>query len=207
MNSAANKDLNYYMNLHYTVVLRDDDEGDVVATIQELPGCMAHGNDASEAWQRIHDVQKVWIEECLESGDPIPEPEPAEELPSGKWVQRVPRSLHKRLADRARKEGVSLNQLVATLLSQGLEARAWTDYVAVSMSSLHPAEPHGWGLVWYAGINWEGDWYRKMQGRYYGTGEILTQLEHVRKLIPSHHESTDDYDPKKGYTPSEADAR
>ena|SRR5258708_2100398 len=72
MNKIAKRDLNYYMGLHYTVLLREDDEGDVVATVQELPGCMAHGKDAREAWRNIREVQRAWIEDCLESGHPIP---------------------------------------------------------------------------------------------------------------------------------------
>jgi antitoxin HicB len=120
MNKIAKRDLNYYLGLHYTVLLREDDEGDVVATIQELQGCMAHGKDAGEAWRNIRKVQRAWIEECLESGDPIPVPEDDEILPSGKWVQRVPRTIHKKLVERARDERVSLNQLVSTMVAAAL---------------------------------------------------------------------------------------
>src|SRR5205807_8065423 len=104
MNKIAKRDLNYYMGLPYTVLLREDDEGDIVATVQELPGCMAHGKDAREAWRNIREVQRAWIEDCLESGDSIPVPEEEEVLPSGKWVQRVPRTIHKKLVERARDE-------------------------------------------------------------------------------------------------------
>ena len=43
-----------------------------------------------------------------------------DDLPSGKWVQRVPRSLHKRLVEVAKKEGVSLNSLVQTYLGMAV---------------------------------------------------------------------------------------
>src|SRR4030042_3075706 len=39
---------------------------------------------------------------------------------SGKWVQRVPKSLHAKLAAKAEKEGVSLNTLVVSLIAEGL---------------------------------------------------------------------------------------
>ena len=39
---------------------------------------------------------------------------------SGKWVQRVPKSIHLRLVNRAREEGVSLNTLVIMMLSESL---------------------------------------------------------------------------------------
>ena len=42
---------------------------------------------------------------------------------SGRFVQRIPRSLHMRLARRAESEGVSLNQLATTLLAEGLAKR------------------------------------------------------------------------------------
>ncbi|HXT04816.1 MAG TPA: toxin-antitoxin system HicB family antitoxin, partial [Casimicrobiaceae bacterium] len=37
---------------------------------------------------------------------------------SGKFVVRVPRSVHARLARKAKQEGVSLNQLVSSVLSR-----------------------------------------------------------------------------------------
>jgi antitoxin HicB len=112
------------MNLPYTTALRLDDEGDFIARIQELPGCSAHGKDRVEALANLQIVQRAWIEECLESNQPIPEPEPEEDLPSGKWVQRVPRTLHKKLSELAKREEVSLNQLVTSMLSSAVTARS-----------------------------------------------------------------------------------
>ena len=45
---------------------------------------------------------------------------PAPKTYSGQFVQRIPKTLHMRLAKRAASEGVSLNQLAAMLLTQGL---------------------------------------------------------------------------------------
>ena len=39
---------------------------------------------------------------------------------NGQFVQRIPKSLHQRLATRAAAQGVSLNQLAATYLAHGL---------------------------------------------------------------------------------------
>lgn len=112
------KDLAYYFSLPYTTILRRDDEGDVIARIEELQGCVAHGKDEAEALRNLADMKQLWIEDCLEAGEEIPEPEEEEPLPSGKWLQRVPRSLHRQLTQMAKKEGVSLNQLVTSMLSQ-----------------------------------------------------------------------------------------
>ena len=42
---------------------------------------------------------------------------------SGKWVQRVPRSDHARLFGKAKEEGVSLNTLVVSMISEELGKR------------------------------------------------------------------------------------
>jgi antitoxin HicB len=121
----AAKDIDYYMSLPYTFILRrDDEDGDIVVEIKELPGCMAHGQDANEALEIIKGFQRAWIERSIESGRPVPEPKEEEEMPSGKWVQRVPRSLHLQLTKMARAEEVSLNQLVTSMLSEQVSARS-----------------------------------------------------------------------------------
>src|SRR5258708_39582721 len=93
----TDKDVIYYLSLPYTIRMRPDNEGDYVAAIEELPGCIAHGSTTEEALESLREAQQLWIEDCLESGQPVPEPEAEEVLPSGKWVQRTPRSVHKRL--------------------------------------------------------------------------------------------------------------
>jgi antitoxin HicB len=42
---------------------------------------------------------------------------------SGKFVARVPKSVHAKLVARAKAEGVSLNTLVLTFLAEGLGRR------------------------------------------------------------------------------------
>ena len=106
--AEVNKDVVYYLSLAYPITLRPDEDGDYVATISELPGCMAHGPDANDALANLREVQELWIEERLTSGQEVPEPESEPELPSGKWLQRVPRTLHQRLTEKAKREDVSL---------------------------------------------------------------------------------------------------
>lgn len=123
----------HYVALPYTVVLRPDEEGDVVARIAELPGCAAHGKTQAAALENLQEAQRLWIQDAIEAGDTVPTPETeAESLPSGKWVQRVPRSLHQRLAQMAKKENVSLNQLVTSMLSESVAGRT-----AVQLAAQH----------------------------------------------------------------------
>jgi antitoxin HicB len=117
------KNLQYYLELPYTVIMRRDEEGDFVARIDELPGCAAHGSTPQEAFEALEEAKELWITDCLESGDPVPEPVTEEALPSGKWVQRVSRTLHQKLVSLAKREHVSLNQLVASILAEAVGVR------------------------------------------------------------------------------------
>jgi len=126
MNINKTKDLAYYEALPYTVIVRKDEDGDFVARINELPGCLAHGSTEASAVENVHSMQRLWIEDALAQGDAIPEPEHESEMPSGKWVQRVPRKLHKDLVVMAERENVSLNQLVTSMLAEALTARTCT---------------------------------------------------------------------------------
>ena len=96
--------------------------GGYLASAVELPGCVATGDTESEALAELRDAIRSWIRTAHEFGDDVPLP--ASKHPySGKFVVRVPVSLHRSLALRASVEGVSLNQLVSTLLSSGIAAR------------------------------------------------------------------------------------
>lgn len=117
------RNLDYYLALPYTTLLRRDEAGDVIARVDELPGCTAHGKNEQEALANLASMKRLWLEDSIEAGDAIPEPAVEEELPSGKWVQRVPRSLHRKLARMAKDDGVSLNQLVTSMLSENLGIR------------------------------------------------------------------------------------
>jgi len=56
----------------------------------------------------IRDAMRAWIEVALEDGESVPEPRSLDDF-SGKFVVRVPRSLHQDLVEAAQHEGVSLN--------------------------------------------------------------------------------------------------
>jgi antitoxin HicB len=120
MTNEAMRDLEYYRKLSYGIALRKDEDGDWVARVEELPGCIAHGETPAQALENLEEVKVAWIEDAIEVGDAIPGPKVDEKLPSGKWLQRVPRSVHKALTQMAEEEGVSLNQLVTTVLAESL---------------------------------------------------------------------------------------
>jgi hypothetical protein len=67
----------------------------------------------------IREAMQLWLEVALEEGIPIPEPRPEEDY-SGKFVVRVPRSLHRELVEHAEREGVSLNQYINVVLARAV---------------------------------------------------------------------------------------
>src|SRR5580704_15799651 len=98
-------DLEKFRELPYTILLRRDDDGDFVARIEELPGCSAHGKTRQEALENLDQAKELWIQDCLDNGDAVPLPAKEEPLPSGKWLQRVPRKLHRKLQVLSKQEG------------------------------------------------------------------------------------------------------
>ena len=109
-----------YMKLPYTIkVTYDSDEENPGwgAQVAELPGCMTQADSFEELGEMVKDAMRGWLEVALEMGQAIPEPVLEEEY-SGKFVVRLPRSLHRQLVESAEREGVSLNQLVNVALAQ-----------------------------------------------------------------------------------------
>lgn len=112
------KDIEYYLHLPYRVELYEDDvEGGYTIAIPELPGCLSCGETVDEAMENIRDAKKAWLSAALEGGIAIPEPARTEDY-SGQFKLRLPKSLHKKLAERAKREGISLNQYCVYLLSE-----------------------------------------------------------------------------------------
>jgi len=103
--------------------LTEDEGGGWLVEFPDLPGCMADGETPEEAIREAEDAVRSWKGAMTEAERPIPSPSPDLAAYSGKWVLRTPRSLHKRLTERARTEGVSLNTLAVSLLSEGIGMR------------------------------------------------------------------------------------
>jgi len=104
--------------------LSDDEGGGYLVEFPDLPGCMSDGETVEEAVANGQDAKASWIAAMTEAERPIPPPtlEPTEPY-SGKWQLRAPKSLHRKLTERAKREGVSLNTLAVALLAEGLGAK------------------------------------------------------------------------------------
>ncbi|HHV56321.1 MAG TPA: type II toxin-antitoxin system HicB family antitoxin [Firmicutes bacterium] len=108
----SEKDIEYYLALPYKVVLHPAQEGGYVAEIPDLPGCLTQGETIEEAINMIQDAKICWLRSALEDGVEIPEPGQTLDEYSGRLNIRIPKSLHRTLAERARQERVSLNQYI-----------------------------------------------------------------------------------------------
>ena len=113
------KDVNYYMNLPYNYIIQPikDESGEYFyAKILEFDGCQSTGETFDEAYEGIREAMRGWIETKLDNGFKIPLPVGYENF-SGKFVIRIPKSLHYKLSIEAEQEGVSLNQYALYKLS------------------------------------------------------------------------------------------
>ncbi len=108
--------LEYYLSLQYPVTVYPDADGGYVAEIKDLPGCLTQGETLEETMTNINEARELWLETVYENGDKIPLPSTDDNY-SGKLLLRMPKTLHRHLADAADKEGVSLNQYIVFLLS------------------------------------------------------------------------------------------
>ena len=108
----------HYKRLEYPVELVRDEDA-YVARNPDLPGCVSFGDSPNEAIESLREVRDLWIEGQLASGNAIPEPSTPERF-SGKFVLRIPKTLHRMADSQARREGVSLNTYITSVLASGL---------------------------------------------------------------------------------------
>lgn len=132
-NSTMRKDLDFYLNLRYPVIIHADPDGGFVAEIEELPGCMTQGETSEEVFEAIEDARRGWIEVAYDDGQDIPLPRDIAAY-SGKILVRIPKSLHRTLAHAAKQEGVSLNQYITSLLAAGVGRETIKKQLTASLS-------------------------------------------------------------------------
>lgn len=106
--------------------LTAEEGGGYLIEFPDLPGCMSDGETPEEAIANGKDAVDEWIDACEKLGRPIPAPSipNIEGNYNGKVLQRFPKTMHARLAARAKQEGVSLNQLILSLVAEGMGRRS-----------------------------------------------------------------------------------
>lgn len=99
--------------------LSAEEGGGYLVSFPDFADCVSDGATVEEAIENGRVALEETIAALRDAGYSVPEPTAAATA-SGKFVARVPKSVHAKLSSRAKAEGVSLNTLVVSLLSEGL---------------------------------------------------------------------------------------
>jgi antitoxin HicB len=96
--------------------------GGFLISYPDFSECISDGETVEEAIANGREALAGMIATLESLGHPVPAPNSGG-VASGKFVARVPKSLHAQLTTRAKVEGVSLNALVLAFLAEGLGRR------------------------------------------------------------------------------------
>ena len=99
--------------------LTQEEGGGFLVSFTDFAECLSDGETIEEAIENGRDALKSTIAALKSKKLTVPAPNSGG-VASGKFVARVPKTVHAQLATRARAEGVSLNALVLTFIAQGL---------------------------------------------------------------------------------------
>lgn len=99
--------------------LNTEEGGGFLISYTDFSECISDGETVEEALKNGKDALKATIAALKAKDVTIPAPNSGG-VASGKFVARVPKTVHAQLTTRAKAEGVSLNALVLTFIAQGL---------------------------------------------------------------------------------------
>ena len=105
------------MNKHAVSIKWSDEDNGFIASIPGIKALSAFGATREEALSELKIAAGAYFEALEEAGKPLPHPEKIISY-SGQLRLRMPKSLHSALSIEAEREGVSLNTLIVTLLSE-----------------------------------------------------------------------------------------
>ncbi len=113
-------DIRDYLKLPYTRIIQEvnDESGHYFyGRILEIEGCKSTADSLEALNEDLNEALEGCIELLLEEGLEIPLPLTVDEY-SGRFLLRLPKSLHQRLTIEAEREGVSINQLAIYKLAR-----------------------------------------------------------------------------------------
>ena len=96
-----------------------EEGGGFLISYPDFSECISDGETVEEALSNGKDALKSTIATLKSRNLSVPAPNSGG-VASGKFIARVPKTVHAQLTTRAKAEGVSLNSLVLTFIAQGL---------------------------------------------------------------------------------------
>jgi antitoxin HicB len=95
-----------------------------IARAPAFEALATHGDTQEAAIRELHVAGEAMVEVMKETGRAIPEPDADVADFAGKVALRIPRSMHARVARVAQLDDVSVNQLLVSIIAEGLGRRA-----------------------------------------------------------------------------------
>ena len=102
--------------------LSKEEGGGYMISFADFSECISDGETIAKAIENGMDALQETIAALESLNMPVPKPDSGG-THSGKFIQRVPKSIHSRLIMRAKQEGVSMNSLVTSMLAESLGKR------------------------------------------------------------------------------------
>jgi RNA polymerase sigma-B factor len=119
-----------YLDLPYHIEVRFEHDGDRswwTGTVEELPDCVSRGGTPDEALARLRSAMESWLGSALEEHREVPLPNKggsrqegaskSAHSHSGRFLVRMPASLHEQLAGEAERAHISLNRFITDALA------------------------------------------------------------------------------------------
>ncbi len=177
------KTLEYYKNLEYTERIDPDPEGGFVASIPDLPGCLAYGETKIKALNSLKHSKDLWLESVYKSHGEAPEPRPLQQY-SGKFLLRVPKYLHQRLDESAQEESTSLNQYIVSLLSERDTLNRVTQVLQKSITQKSASVATA-SASWDRSASWDQWLLYKSQSIKTLQGALVEETAYAAEVAPS----------------------
>ena len=114
-----NKDYRFEVYTDYS-----SGEMEYVVRFYDFPNIIGSGCSVQDAFIEAQENLDFYLEYCKDKGKVIPEPsKPSFQDYSGKITFRMSKSLHKKIDERAKNEGISMNSLISEAVSSYIAGR------------------------------------------------------------------------------------
>lgn len=125
------------LNYEIRVIPKLDDSGKTywTAFFPAIPGCVGGGDNAEEAMREANENLELFLEYLEEERKSVPLPYEEPQY-AGKIALRIPKSTHKKIAELAESEGVSINAILNSAIECYLGMKQFDYQIEKKISDL-----------------------------------------------------------------------